>query len=125
MFPMFGHTVKFKAPGMLFFRRLHRVEKAYIGGTQMTDHNGLQVVPEDGKLNPLLILEQRPSRITGIAFWLVLSYRDFHEERILPEGFMGWDEASRDLAIAKLAAEMRQKLRPILEAEDAPLLVSP
>ncbi len=29
MFLMFGHTVKFKAPGMLFFRRLHRVAEVY------------------------------------------------------------------------------------------------
>lgn len=31
MFLMFAHTVKFKAPGMLFFRRLHRVSSAAIG----------------------------------------------------------------------------------------------
>ncbi len=82
------------------------------------DRNGLQAIPDDGKLNPVMVLEQRPSAITGIAFWLILSYKDFHEERILPEGFMGWDETSRDLAIAKIGAEMKAKLRPILLAED-------
>lgn len=79
----------------------------------------LQAVPEDGKLKPLMIVESRPSRFTGIAYFLVLSYKDFHAERLLPPDFMGMDEIQRNLTILPLAEQMRKELAPILEAEDA------
>jgi hypothetical protein len=84
----------------------------------MTDHNGLQAVPSDGKLNPIMALEQRPSRLTGISFWLVLAYKDHVFEELLPEDFMGMDEVGRDLVIARAGQILKDKLRPILLAED-------
>lgn len=71
--------------------------------------------------SPTLSLEQRPSHITGIAFWLSLRYKEHVFDAILPEGFMGWDDTARDLAIAKIGGELKAKLRPILLAEDRSL----
>jgi hypothetical protein len=78
----------------------------------------LQVVPEDGKLNPIMSLETRPSAFTGFSWWLVLVYKDHYDEKMLPPDFGGMDEATQGLVIAPLAEEMRVKLRPILIAED-------
>lgn len=83
-----------------------------------TDHNGLQSVPPDGKLNPILALESRPSKITGISFWLVLAYKEHTFEALLPADFFGMDDASRDLVIAKEAEQLRLRLKPILDSED-------
>ncbi len=67
---------------------------------------------------PVLSIESRPSQFTGISLWLVLEYRDFHEERMLPRDFMALYPDDQDKAVAPLAEEMRKKLAPILEAED-------
>ncbi len=83
-----------------------------------TERHGLQAVPEDGKLNPVMVLESRPNNITGFAFYLILSYKEFHEERILPADFFAMDDTDRDLLIMKVAGEMKRRLAPILEAED-------
>lgn len=73
-------------------------------------------------------LESRPSLVGGlhpsaspISFWLVLRYKAHTFERLLPEGFTGWDDASRDIAIAEAGEELRKQLRPILVAEDRKL----
>lgn len=91
----------------------------------MSDRHGLHSVDESGHPKPLLMLETRPSLVSSISpggslvsFWLVLSYGEHKFERLLPEGFTGWDDASRDLAIAEAGEELRKQLRPILIAED-------
>lgn len=78
----------------------------------------IQGVVTKEKLNPVMAVESRPSTLTGISYWLVLTYRDFHEERLLPPDFMGLDQDAQNLAVLPLAEEMRKKLAPILEAED-------
>jgi hypothetical protein len=93
----------------------------------MTDHHG----GEKPKIT--MELETRPSLVSGlhpsgslVSFWLLLRYGEHCFERLLPEGFSGWDDASRDLAIAEAGEELRKQLRPILIAEDRKLhLVGP
>lgn len=79
----------------------------------------LRSVPKDGKLNPLLALESRPSQFTGISYWLVLTYYDHQFDEMLPPDFMGLEQEKRDELVAAAAERLRAKLRPILEAEDA------
>ena len=74
--------------------------------------------PVDEKPKPIMALESRPSQFTGISYWLVLAYKDHHFEAMLPADFMGLDETARDLVVAKEGAALRDKLRPILLAED-------
>lgn len=66
-----------------------------------------------------MVIESRPSTFTGLSWWLVLSYKDFHAEEMLPADFMGMTEEMRHFVIAPLAERMRQKLKPILVMEDA------
>ncbi len=75
-------------------------------------------VRDDGKLNPTLSLESRPSAFTGISFWLVLAYRHHVFETQLPPDFFGMDDTGRDLVIAKEAGALKARLAPILDAED-------
>lgn len=80
-----------------------------------------------------LMLEQRPSLVSSlsanaspISFWLILKYKDHSFERLLPEGFMGYGEEDRNIAIAGVAEELRKQLAPILVSEDRKLrLVTP
>lgn len=76
-------------------------------------------VIDNDRPNPIIAIESRPSRFTGISWHVVLSYKEFHAERLLPPDFMGMDKISQDLTILPLAEEMRKELAPILEAEDA------
>lgn len=85
----------------------------------MTDRHGLQAVPKDGKLNPLFVIESRPSTFTGLAWYAVLSYKEHTFEEMLPPDFMGLDEVGQNLAFLPAAQRLKAKLRPILEAEDA------
>lgn len=78
----------------------------------------LRPVPEDGKLKPLFAIESRPSEFLGISWWAVLTYKDFHAEEMLPPNFMGLDEVGQNLALAPVAERLRQRLAPILIAED-------
>jgi hypothetical protein len=78
----------------------------------------LQSVPKDGKLNARMSVESRPSRIDGISFYLVLSYKDWSAERMLPRDFMALDEVMRSLTVAPIAEALRLELKPILDAED-------
>jgi len=87
--------------------------------TEELDTNGLQVVPDDGKINPTLSVESRPSNIEGFNFYLVLRYKDHFWEALLPRDFMAKDELEQNLLILPLAEQMRLELKPILEAEDA------
>ncbi len=82
------------------------------------DRQGPTPVREDGKQNPILALESRPSSLTGISFWLVLAYKQHSFEALLPADFFAMEDTERDLVIAKEAGELKRKLRPILEAED-------
>lgn len=79
----------------------------------------LQAVPADGKLNPLFAIESRPCSFYGLGWWAVLSYKEHNFEERLPLDFMAMDETGQNLAIAPIAQRLREKLRPILEAEDA------
>lgn len=79
----------------------------------------LRLVDPD-KPNPIMAIESRPSRFSGISYHLVLSYKEFHAERLLPPDFMGMDQTGKDLTVLPLAEEMRKELAPVLIAEDAP-----
>lgn len=83
------------------------------------DRNGIQAVPKDGKLNPLMAIESRPSSLTGFSIWLVLSYKEHQFSEMLPPDFMAMDEAMQSFAVLPAADILKKKLRPILEAEDA------
>ncbi len=78
----------------------------------------MEAKPSEDKSGPTLRLESRPSKLTGISFWLVLAYKEHSFERYLPENFFGMDDDSRDLVIAREADALRKQLRPILLAED-------
>lgn len=78
--------------------------------------------------SPLLLIETRPSTITGFVWYLVLVYVDRlgHEHRFeeaLPQEWASWDDASRDLAILPYAERLRAKLAPVLVREDGEHLV--
>jgi hypothetical protein len=73
--------------------------------------------------SPIMAIETRPSTLTGIAWFIVLSYVDRagHEhrfERQLPQEWASWDDASRDLALLPYAEQLRALLAPILIRED-------
>lgn len=80
-------------------------------------------IPTKPKPSPVMTVESRPSQFTGISFWLTLTYKEFHEERMLPPDFMALDPDTQGLVIAPLAEEMRKKLKPILDHEDRLVLV--
>lgn len=68
--------------------------------------------------NPLLAIETRPSAITGIAWYIVLSYGEHNFEELLPQDWASWDEESRNIHIVGAAGRLKEKLRPILIRED-------
>lgn len=103
------------------WRELHgRPAERPISKTQFDkEQSMLRAVPEDGELKPLFVIESRPSSINGILFWAVLSYKEHMFDEPLPQNFMGLDEAGQNLALAPVAQRLKERLRPIIEAEDA------
>lgn len=75
-------------------------------------------VRNDGKKNPIMAIETRPSSLTGISWWLVLAYLDHAFEEPLPPDFPAMDETQRNLTILPIAERLRQRMKPILDAED-------
>lgn len=89
------------------------------------DRHRPRPIPEDGHPKATMELEQRPSLVASlspgaspISFWVVLRYKHHVFDRMLPDGFMGMDDAARDLVIADAAGELQRQLRPIMLAED-------
>jgi hypothetical protein len=79
----------------------------------------LELVTDEWEPDPIMYVEPYLSAITGaVCHQLVLEYKEHKFEEPLPADFMTMDEASRNLATLPIAERLRQKLRPILLAED-------
>ena len=79
---------------------------------------GLAPVNDDGKCDPIMIVEQRPSSLTGHSWWLVLSYSTAEFEEMLPFEFPSLSETDQSLVIAPIAERLRLKMKEVLDAED-------
>lgn len=75
-------------------------------------------VPDEGHPKPIFAVESRPSTLTGVSFWAVLTYKEHLFQEMLPPDFMGLDETGQALACAEPLERLRAKLAPILQAED-------
>lgn len=78
------------------------------------------LVSPENRPDPILAIETRPSRISGLAWYAVLAYKEHSFEEILPFDFpaVSDDEARLALEISPVLERLRAKLAPILVMED-------
>lgn len=70
------------------------------------------------KPKPIMAIETRPSTLTGISWWVVLSYKEHNFQAMLPPDFGGMEIEAQNFAVLSAVEPLRKKLAPILIAED-------